>query len=102
MGIKKLHIEGDSKLMVDSVIFGILFGWSTKDIFLHMNHLVSNLDMNIVTHIYREGNHLVDSLANLGSRWRDSKCWRNMGNLPLEIKGIILKDQGTFFYHDDT
>lgn len=78
--------------MVDSVNLGRLLGWSTKDILLDINHLVSKLDMKITTHIYREGNQVVDALANLDSHWRDSKCLRNMGNLQPGIQGIILKE----------
>lgn len=56
LGIKNLHIEGDSKIVIESINHGWLLGWNIRDILLDINLLVSKLERKCLNHTYREGN----------------------------------------------
>lgn len=67
LAIENLHIKGDFKSIIDAINFDRLLGWNTKDILLDIRFLVFKLKLKVASHIYREGNQVVDALANFGS-----------------------------------
>lgn len=74
LGIENLHIEGDSKSIIDAINCDRLLEWNTKDILLDIRVLVSKLKLNVASHIYREGNQVADTLANFSTHWKLFKC----------------------------
>lgn len=53
LSIKNLHIEGDSKFVIDSFNHNHWHGWSIKEILLDTKFLLTKLERKKMTHIYR-------------------------------------------------
>lgn len=61
-----LHIEGDSSVVINACIHRKIINWQLECIFQRIWELIYSLESYLLSHVYREGNALVDSLANIG------------------------------------
>lgn len=71
MGCKHIHIEGDSKLIIDTLNNVAHWLWSIKKMKEDIHHLIQDFEEVTFTHIYRVANKSTDALA----KWRvTSRC----------------------------
>ena len=61
-----LHIEGDSFFVINTCIHRKINNWHLEYIFQKIWGLIDSLDSYLLSHVYREGNALANSLANIG------------------------------------
>lgn len=85
LGIKNLHIEGDSMTMIDLVNHGHFHSWNIRDILLDIKLLTAKLERKHLSHIFCGGNQVEDNMANLGSSWSLCKFWKRLECLPVNI-----------------
>ena len=64
--ILELTTEGDSKLVIDLVKGEEKSGWKIKNIILDIKHILEEMRVVHLQHIYREGNQVVDAVAAIG------------------------------------
>lgn len=67
LSISKLHVEGDSSIVINSFIKLHVYNWSIQYILHQVWSLLDSISKCYIMHTYREGNLLADYLANLGS-----------------------------------
>ena len=64
--IFKLHVEGDSSIIINASIKHHVCNWSIQYILHQVWSLLDSISECYIMHTYREGNLLADCLANLG------------------------------------
>lgn len=62
---RKLWLETDSKLVVSAFQSGSIVPWQLRQRWKYCLFTIQSMDF-VVSHIFREGNHCADKLANLG------------------------------------
>lgn len=65
MNWSKLWLETDSKLVVQAFQNPNMVPWNIRNRWINSIHITQSMSF-MLTHIYREGNHCADKLANLG------------------------------------
>ena len=65
LSISKLHIEGDSSIIINACIKRHVCNWSIQYILHQVWSLLDSISECCIMHTYREGNLLADCLANL-------------------------------------
>lgn len=88
---QRLMVEGDSKILIDTLNGAIVTPWRIKFLVLDILHLTSQFLNISFHHIYREVNFVADSLANLGHSSSSSLSWN--GCLPLSSGSAFQLDQ---------
>ena len=78
-----LWIEPDSMLVTLAFKSSKLVPWHLQNRWDNCIHVISSMDF-MVTHIYREGNHCADKLANIGLSSQSFTWWDQM---PTQIGG---------------
>lgn len=90
-GHKRIHIEGDSKLLIDCIKGTCATSWRAKTIVENIVTLLQKFDFMKINHVYREANSVADALANLGHEEEDSRIWFN--KLPSRASYALTLDQ---------
>jgi len=72
-----LWLELDSSLLVNAFKSNSMVPWYLRNRWFNFLCLIMNMNF-IVSHIFREGNQCVDSLANLGLSLDHLTCWFNL------------------------
>lgn len=90
-GHKRIHIEGDSKLLIDCIKGTCATSWRAKTIVENIVTLLQKFDFMKINHVYREANSVADALANLGHEEEDSRIWFN--KLPPRASSALTFDQ---------
>ena len=62
----RLHIEGDSSVIIDACIHRRIISWKLKYVLNQIWRLLDECLDVCILHIYREGNKVADFLSNLG------------------------------------
>lgn len=63
---KRIHIEGDSKLLINCIKGNCATPWRAKTIVENIITLLHKFDFVKINHVYRDANSVADALANLG------------------------------------
>lgn len=66
LGIEKLEIEGDLKIIINSIRRGSMSNWILNSILVGALILCQSFRKMTINHIFREGNTRADELANKG------------------------------------
>ena len=90
----KLHIEGDSLVIIDACIHRRIISWKLKYVLNQIWRLLDECSDVCLLHIYREGNKVEDLLSNLGC---DGVTVSTFHSLPFieqhkALKNIIQED----------
>jgi len=104
-GYRKIEIEGDSTLVVDTIrklIQGkkwekVVKSWRSASIVRDIVEMLTGIDFKITSHVRREGNKPADCLANWGSKEqldRIDDSWTNQVTLARwdGLKQLISND----------
>jgi ribonuclease HI len=70
---KRIHIEGDSKLLIDCIKGNYATPWRAKTIVENIITLLQKFDFVKINHVYREANSVADALVTLGHEDEDNK-----------------------------
>ena len=75
-GLRRLEVEGDSKLVIDAVNGVSAPPWRLKKIIEDIRMLAQDFEVVQFKHIFREANFVADAIADLGhncsfSTWHD-------------------------------
>ncbi|YP_008992319.1 hypothetical protein Salmi_Mp055 (mitochondrion) [Salvia miltiorrhiza] len=85
-GWHSLWIESDSIYVVSLLRSrSMIVPWNHRNRWLYTLHLIRQMNI-VVTHIFREGNHVADALANAAG---DLKWWNSM---PDFISSAVYRD----------
>ncbi|XP_057846127.2 uncharacterized protein LOC131055759 [Cryptomeria japonica] len=93
IGIKKLEIEGDSQIIVESVKGSSTAVWHVDSILRDVIGLLINPDDFIICHIFREGNEAADSMTVVGRLQNGLGCWGDPSLLPVTTMAILEKEK---------
>ena len=63
---QRLHIEGDSAVIINACIHRKIYSWKLKYIFNQVWKQLDEFQDICISHIFQEGNRVVDHLSNLG------------------------------------
>ncbi|XP_059070694.1 uncharacterized protein LOC131860314 [Cryptomeria japonica] len=91
--IKKLIIEGDSKLIIEATKGTSRIRWRIKNVIKDIWSMIVWLEDFQIQHIYREGNGVVDSLATTRLEIKGIRCWRHLDSLTNKQKDLIGNEQ---------
>ncbi|XP_057872372.2 uncharacterized protein LOC131078634 [Cryptomeria japonica] len=67
MEVKKIHLEGDSQLVVNGIARGKMEAWNLDKHIRRMNNLLNGFEDFKVSHVLREANVEADRLSNVGA-----------------------------------
>ncbi|KAI5350510.1 hypothetical protein L3X38_003401 [Prunus dulcis] len=93
-GWNQIVVEGDSKLVIDSILKNASPPWSIQQIIQDIWSLSSFVAAIRFQHVFREANFKVDAIAKLGHGLSAQVCWE-LG-LPLSVCSPFYFD---FFEH---
>ncbi|XP_057860374.1 uncharacterized protein LOC131069084 [Cryptomeria japonica] len=93
IGIRRLEIEGDSKIIIEVVKGRTAVGWKVDAIMRNTRILLANLNNFTIYHIYREGNVVVDSMVAVDMLQEGLRCWRSSEPLLVITKEILEKEK---------
>lgn len=66
LGYLKGHVEGDSSLIINACIQRKTLNWRINYVLRQVWSLLDSFEAFHISHTYREGNKMVDILANMG------------------------------------
>ncbi|CAJ2663194.1 unnamed protein product [Trifolium pratense] len=89
-----LWIESDSKLVSLAFKSPNIIHWKLKNRWMNCIYMTRNMSF-IISHIYREGNHCADKLANLGLSLQGFTWWTSA---PVEIREDLTRNRLGFPY----
>lgn len=87
-----LVIEGDSRKMVLMLTRKASLYWNLQDPVASTHNLMISLGNCSVNHMYRSGNKVVNSLANLGDFTLNLVKWDNILHFPSQVLELIQHD----------
>ncbi|WJX23886.1 hypothetical protein P8452_13068 [Trifolium repens] len=90
-GITHLHVESDSKVLVDMVTNRVKLDGRTPTLVLRIKHLLALSWQVILSHTWREGNRSADWLANF-SYSLDSFDIHVLETPPRELQSMLFDD----------
>ncbi|XP_059078060.1 uncharacterized protein LOC131876634 [Cryptomeria japonica] len=67
LDVKKLHLEGDSQIVMNGIVKGRMEAWHLDKHIRRMNLLLCGFDDFKVSHVLREANIEADKLSNVGA-----------------------------------
>jgi ribonuclease HI len=88
-GWSYLWLESDSMLVVLAFSSAKIVPWALRNRWENCLTLLSNMNF-YVSHIYREGNHCADKLANIGLSLNGLTWWNH---IPLELQGDFVRNR---------
>lgn len=91
MNIRLLEIEGDCKVVVEAIKRRGNVGWHVNSIILEILELLNNLECKI-SHTYKEGNVVVDSMVAIGLRKTKLSNWKVVSELPMVTEQLIREE----------
>lgn len=87
--LKKLVIEGDSKLIINVVKGLSKTNWSIEEIIKDIHKFILGLEHFEIGRVYMEGNMVVDSLVVLGLQVEGWRYWRRKDSLPNNVHILL-------------
>lgn len=63
LGVTKLHVEGDSLIVIKAISKGSLNAWHLQSYIANIIQELASLEDTKISHIKREGNHEVDRMS---------------------------------------
>ena len=88
-GLRRLQVEGDSKLVIDAVNGVSAPPWRLKKIIEDIRMLAQDLEAIHFKHIFREANFVADAIADLGHNC-SAVTWHD--GVPKEASRALLFD----------
>lgn len=67
IGCKRIHLEGDSEIIINGIKRGNMEAWHLDQSIQQIKELLLDFDDFKVSHCFREANRVADRLANLGA-----------------------------------
>ncbi|XP_004300849.1 PREDICTED: uncharacterized protein LOC101302842 [Fragaria vesca subsp. vesca] len=95
-GFVNIKVEGDSKLVIDSVNGSIAPPWRLLKIVEYIRALAFSFTIIFFKHVFREINFVVDALANLGHKTRVSSFWND--HIHCEASNALVFDSVNLRY----
>jgi len=95
LGISHLHIQGDSKIILDAITGLSTCGWKLSDIISDIQTILHGIPNVSFSHTYREGNSVADGLANFGQEFQIWRVWRQISSIPGHIGMLIHKEKNS-------
>lgn len=89
VGWENVEIEGDSKLIIETMKGNMKEGWAIKRMIEDIWHLLTILERFELKYIFQEGNVVADEMATLGLRVYGLRCWREIGVLPNLVTLLV-------------
>lgn len=93
LNFKKIWVEGDSLNIINSLKGKNPPSWTIENFIFKAQALISNCTKKFISHMYREGNTVADSLANVGIRLDDIMRWSYEDDLIEDTKSKINYDK---------
>ena len=90
----RLHIEGDSSIIIDAHIYRHILSWKLKYVLNQIWRLLDECLEVFLSHTFREGNKVADFLSNLGCEGVSVSTFQLM---PFIEQHKVLKN----LIHDD-
>ena len=89
-GWSQVWLEGDLQSLVEIIMQGrrVRSAEAQKQV-SHIKLLIPELDNFLITHIYREGNRVAHTFAQMGHRLKHPQIWRH---IPNEVLRNILRE----------
>ncbi|GLJ38905.1 hypothetical protein SUGI_0793080 [Cryptomeria japonica] len=91
-GISKVLIEGDSQIIISGIIKSNFQCWKLRKWLPRITHLLELIGTIEIKHVYREGDRMVDYLANLGVVCNDNKITFDQHSASNDIINHIKLD----------
>ncbi|XP_057831799.1 uncharacterized protein LOC131042502 [Cryptomeria japonica] len=91
--IKRLIIEGESKLIIEATKCASGIYWRIKNVIKDIWSMIVELEEFQIQHIYREGNGVANSLATTRLDIKGMRCWRHLYSLTDKQKDLIGNEQ---------
>ncbi|XP_050111741.1 uncharacterized protein LOC126590297 [Malus sylvestris] len=88
--IKKIMVEGDSKVVIDTVSGKCAVPWRIRFIVEDIKWLASSFELVEWNHVYREANFTKDVITSLGHNCIDLYIWDEC--IPTQAKKALLYD----------
>ncbi|XP_057841590.1 uncharacterized protein LOC131051202 [Cryptomeria japonica] len=91
-GLSRIIIVGDSHIIINGISWSILHNWKLNKWVPMINEHLITIESYKIGHVYREGNQVVDYLANLGVGENDDPIYFSQASATEDIKGQCMKD----------
>lgn len=65
MGVERIHVEGDSLVIVNALMKGLAYSWNINKLILTTCRLLHSFQDFNISHIYCVGNEVVDNMLGL-------------------------------------
>lgn len=96
LGLTKVLIESDSKLVVDMLTSKSTWPWQHYSILRQLSLFLTNGEF-LLHHIFREANAVADGLSKLASSSREDFLFTSV-SLPHLLKGLVALDKVSYPY----
>lgn len=74
-GFTNIHIEGDSRILIQAVKRQIQVPWAIQVLVQDINYFLERFNNVVVYHIFRQGNSAADWLAKFGLTIHSTNVW---------------------------
>lgn len=91
VGRKNVEIEGDLKVILDTMKCLTKVGWDFRRVIEEVWHMLTLFQWYDLQHIYQEGNGVDDMMVVMGLKIHDLRCWRDVEVLPNLVISLMTK-----------
>ena len=84
-----MEIEGDSKIIIETIEGNMREGWAIKHVIEHIRYLLTILNRFDLNHIFWEGNSVENGMAVLGLKVKGLRCWRDLKALRKLVRELV-------------
>lgn len=90
--ISNLWLEGNSNNIINCLKEISKPSWTIDNIIQEIESILNTMENYFISHVYRESNKTVDSIANVAVRLNQRMCWQGDIVLPMEVMSSINYD----------
>ena len=84
-----MEIEGDSKIIIETVKGNMREGWAIKRVIEGIRHLLTILNRFDLNHIFQEGNSVANGMVAIGLKVKGLRCWRDLNAFPKFVRELV-------------
>ena len=84
-----MQIEGDSKIIIETVKGNMQEGWAIKWVIDDIKYLLTFINRFDLNYIFQEGNSTIDGMSVIGLKLKGLRGWRNLNALPNLVREIV-------------
>lgn len=89
VGGKDVKIEGDFKVIIETVKGNTREGWAIKRVIEDIRYFLSILNRFNLNHILKEGNSAANDMLVLGLKVEGLRCWRDLNALLKLVRELV-------------